>query len=103
MIGNSDHLPFQFIRISVLPTQNKRKTHTYAITSKGCGAIKTLGRIGWHSPWRRYVFYSFPDVVWDQKCLQMICSFLDCLMEDWKEEQKAKKIRKHRDRVPKTY
>ncbi|RDY58902.1 hypothetical protein [Flagellimonas nanhaiensis] len=44
-----------------------------------------LGRIGWYSPWRKYVFMPNESTIWDFKCLSEVKSFM------FNEMQKRKK------------
>jgi hypothetical protein len=40
----------------------------------------TLGEIRWFGNWRKYVFYTVPDTLYDSKCLNSISRFINQLM-----------------------
>lgn len=57
----------------------KRKTPIYKIYSVPYNY--DLGELKWNSRWRKYCFYPISDTVWDVKCLDDLCDFIDNLME----------------------
>ena len=59
----------------VVPT---RKTKVFDVCSS-TGSIR-LGGIGWYATWRRYVFYSADDRLFDAACLCEITEFIIRLM-----------------------
>lgn len=56
-----------------------RKTKVFVVENK---QHEVLGRIGWRSSWRRYVFMPevLSGVLFDANCLQDIAEFLTDLM-----------------------
>jgi hypothetical protein len=40
-----------------------------------------LGRVKWHSPWRRYVYLPEPDTLYDKECLDEIRRFIETEMD----------------------
>ena len=55
-----------------------RKTAVYEVQSKD--GLMVLGRVKWHSPWRRYSFFPSPDTVFETDCLNDIVKFIEHLM-----------------------
>lgn len=55
------------------------RTDTYLIYSK-MSVSHVLGKISWYGPWRRYIFESMPNCIFDAACLQEITSFIENLM-----------------------
>ena len=64
----------KYVRFNVLPQEKGRVTKRFEVTN-GAGDI-VLGHIGWHSPWRRYVFYPQANTLFDSDCVQEIASHL---------------------------
>ncbi|MDR1954303.1 MAG: hypothetical protein LBQ21_07545 [Clostridiales Family XIII bacterium] len=60
-----------------------RKTKIFAIINNLSGAV--LGNIIWYGPWRQYCFFPAGDhVVFNKGCLEDICGFITCLMDERK-------------------
>lgn len=58
-----------------------KKTKIYRVQNKN-GNI--LGTILWEKGWRKYVYFSYENIIYDSKCLSDIISFIDKLMSDRK-------------------
>ncbi len=55
------------------------KTKVYRVTNlQGV----PLGEIRWFGNWRKYVFYTVPDTLYDSKCLNSISKFINQLMTE---------------------
>jgi hypothetical protein len=53
----------------------KEKTDTWEVWRLDCAAH--VGRIRWHSPWRKYSFSPSAETEWDQDCLRVIAEFIE--------------------------
>lgn len=51
----------------------KRLTQKWLVVSRSSGT--TLGRIAWHSPWRKYTFFPDEDTIWSPDCLADVANF----------------------------
>ena len=47
-----------------------------------------IGTIHWRGGWREYVFQSLPKVDMSRSCQKEIISFIDNLMDEWKNARK---------------
>ncbi len=41
---------------------------------------ETIGVIKWHAPWRKYCFHTYPNTIFDTKCLSEIIDFINTEM-----------------------
>ena len=55
------------------------KTYVFAIIAKSDDMF--LGTVKWYAPWRKYVFTSDDDTVWDSNCLFEVAGFILGLMD----------------------
>lgn len=46
-----------------------------------------LGQVSWHGGFRKYSFFSEPNIVFESQCLKDIASFLEKLMLERKTEK----------------
>jgi len=58
-----------------------RKTPIYIITNKGG---ESLGIIHFYPAWRKYVFTSCPEVIYDSGCLNDILIFINEVQTEWR-------------------
>jgi len=59
-----------------------KKTKSYGVKNKQ--SLATLGVIHFWPAWRKYVFESVSDVIFDSKCLAEIVEKLDSLTAEWR-------------------
>nr|WP_299067117.1 hypothetical protein [uncultured Allomuricauda sp.] len=50
------------------------KTKVWEVSSRHNDVV--LGKIGWYPQWRRYVFYPFPNMLFDYACLRETGKFI---------------------------
>lgn len=60
-----------------------RKTPIYEIKNKT--TLDSLGVIYFYPAWRKYVFESNPQIIYDASCLTDIINFLQEIQTEWKE------------------
>jgi hypothetical protein len=66
------------------------KTKVWKIVS--VGSHNELGRVGWYTPWRVYVFCTTSaGTIFDAKCLGELTAFIDEQNADHKEKRDVKK------------
>lgn len=51
---------------------------------QNAAGTRVLGKVAWHSPWRRYTFQPMPQTVFDAECLTTITTFLRIQTDDQK-------------------
>lgn len=64
--------------------ENNRKLPLYEIVNQQNELIH-LGIVKYNSRWRKYCFYPEDETVFDDKCLQDMINFLNCLNNKRKE------------------
>lgn len=64
----------KFLAFEVQPRKTTRTTDTVFVTN--CLNNSFLGRIEWHSPFRKYCFYPAENCIFDATCLVDICTKL---------------------------
>ena len=64
-------------------TKQGRKTPIYEIKNKA--TLDSLGVIYFYPAWRKYVFESNPQIIYDTSCLTDIINFLQEIQTEWKE------------------
>jgi hypothetical protein len=79
----SEYLAFNLIK-------DGAKTKVWSVVAQRSPA-KTLARIGWYAPWRKYVFIPFGQPIFDQNCLNEITAFLGKVNLEHKIKLKEKK------------
>lgn len=62
----------------------KPKTRVWEVRANINDGI-LLGVVQWHSPWRKYCFFTIADVVFEQDCLRDIAEFI---VEETKKHKK---------------
>lgn len=67
----------KYIKATMITVKN-RKTELYDLRNAKDENIQ-LGKIAWHTGFRKYCFYPMGKTVLDSKCLQDIVNFLDKL------------------------
>ena len=80
----------EWISIVLVGHTRTKKTHVWwVVTNTWSGSrYKTsilLGKIKWHTGWRRYAFYPEKDTVFEQVCLRDIAEFIDDMMKEKKQ------------------
>lgn len=71
-----------------LPGMRGRKTRVFAVNNKEMHTW--IGKIKWYSPFRKYSFFPYEDMVFEATCMQDITDFLVELMEKHKQQSKMK-------------
>lgn len=66
----------KFLNFTELPAKGVTK-----IIGVGNNSGGKLAFIKWHSGWRRYAFFPFPDTLFDVACLNEISEFITELMD----------------------
>jgi len=62
-------------------TIHGRKTPVYYVRNK---SGETLGHIYFYPAWRKYVFTSYAEIIYDQSCLTDIISFMAEAQAEWR-------------------
>lgn len=65
-----------------------RKTPIYIVVNK---SGDSLGIIYFYPAWRKYVFSSYPKMIYDSGCLTDIINFIAEIQAEWKQSLKEKK------------
>lgn len=60
-----------------------QKTKRFMVNNKESNAA--LGEIKWYGGFRKYSFYPFPDMVFEEQCLRDITTFLKLLTDERKQ------------------
>ena len=68
---------------------SKRKTPIYEVKNKE--TLDSLGCIYFYPAWRKYVFESNPEVIYDVNCLYDIIDFMKVIQADWRASLNGKK------------
>lgn len=68
----------EFTDISI----DTQKTKRFMVNNKENS--NALGEIKWYGGFRKYSFFSFPDIVYEEQCLRDIATFLQLLMDERK-------------------
>jgi len=69
-----------------LPLKKGSKLHEYEVHN--IRFHMPIGTIHWRGGWREYVFQSLPKVDMSRSCQKEIISFIDNLMDEWKNARK---------------
>lgn len=72
-----------------MPPKKGNKLPYYALCNKDFEVID-LGTIQWYGRWRKYCWFTdslASDIVFDDKCLLEIMSFLNVLNNEWRLKQ----------------
>lgn len=64
-----------YLKFVPLSAPKNLSTKRWRLTS--ADGANVLGAIGWHSPWRRYVFYPQASTLFEVDCLREIADFLE--------------------------
>lgn len=67
-----------------------RKTPVYVIHSRKNGEV--LGFVKYHPPWRKWVFKSEYDIIWDNDCLNDVLSIIGEATEEHQKHRKAEEV-----------
>ena len=59
-----------------------RKTPIYEIKNKN--TLESLGIIYFYPAWRKYVFESNPEIIYDVNCLNDIIEFIQEVQAEWR-------------------
>lgn len=80
----------KFIDITEFNKKTKKfpKTKTFLIRSIDPTVIPALGFIKWYGAWRKYVFFSSEETIFESTCLQDIIAFIKQLMDERKVKKK---------------
>jgi hypothetical protein len=65
-----------------------RKTNVWYVQTKAT-PITHIGAVGWHCPWRKYVFKTCPNAVFEEVCLREIADFLERQTREHKRARRA--------------
>jgi len=76
----------KWVHFQGLPRKPGLKTDRWVAVGMKSG--QRLGGVGWHSPWRRYVFWPLEGTLYDAECLHDIATF--CLSQT--KQHKATRI-----------
>ena len=66
-----------------------RKTPVYEVKNKN--SLESLGAIYFYPVWRKYVFESNPEIIYDINCLTDISTFIQEIQAEWKASLKNEK------------
>jgi hypothetical protein len=90
---NSEWTEGTHIKFWKEPKDPKRKTDTYFVGNKGSGEV--LGAITWFSRWRKYSFYPYADMTFEETCLREIAEFIEQETRLHREAKKKEKANAH--------
>jgi hypothetical protein len=62
----------RFVRLPDSKSGLTKRWMVYPVSSND-----ELGSIGWYAPWRRYVFYTLEDRLFDVDCFRNIADFME--------------------------
>ena len=75
----------KWIRFEFCRNSDSGKTRIYDVVNKEFEI--RFGTVSWYGPWRKYAFFPYEDMVFEQDCLNDVARFLNVLMEE--RERKA--------------
>ena len=83
-IPTSDVTTGTYIKFWKEPRNPKKKTDTYFVANNN---DIPLGNISWFSRWRKYAFYPYSDMVFEEICLKEIAEFIQQETYNYKKEK----------------
>jgi hypothetical protein len=76
--------PYVNFKLAIPDPKSKKITKDWIVTSV---SGTTLGQVSWWTAWRRYVYLSAPDMLYDANCLWDIADFCARMTKEQKEDQ----------------
>jgi hypothetical protein len=79
--------------VKIVRLQHERKTSDWDVWDNTTG--RRLGRIGWHSPFRQYIYLSLIDFIYTQGHIKDINNFMTMLAKQLSELNKKLRAKKN--------
>jgi hypothetical protein len=76
------------LKFNPIPPEGLNKMPRYEVWNSDFHSL--IGIIHFRGGWRQYVFQALPEVDMSRGCHKEIDNFIDKIMREWKEENKAK-------------
>lgn len=71
-----------YLTFSKVLTPSTRTTEIWTVRNNVVNTAVELGRIKWHSKWRRYCLFPNDGTIWDSTCLTTVTKFIKDLMDE---------------------
>ncbi len=88
-MGSSTYFGESHLDFQKLPLKKGSKLHQYLVINTKFN--EAIGFIHWRGGWRQYVFQAYPKIDMSRSCQSEIISFIDNLMEKWRNSHKTAK------------